>query len=59
MTTAIKTILSGAGKKKHLQRKTLDRLALLAGFQSWNDLHATLQGESDAQINYSDESAAR
>lgn len=54
MTTHIKSLLEGVGKKKHLQRKTLDRFALLAGFQSWNDLHAALQGENDAQLNYAD-----
>lgn len=54
MTTHIKNLLEGAGKKKHLQRKTLDRFALLAGFQSWSDLHAALQGENDAQLNYAD-----
>lgn len=54
MTTYIKNLLEGAGKKRHLQRKTLDRFALLAGFQSWNDLHDALQGQNDAQTNYSE-----
>lgn len=32
---------------------TLDRLALLTGFQSWEDLQETLRGETDGQVNIS------
>lgn len=34
--------------------KTLDRLALLAGFQSWNDLKKALHGDNDGDLNYND-----
>ena len=33
-------------------RKTLDRLSLLAGFQDWNDFQEALHGEANAQTNY-------
>ena len=35
-------------------KKTLDRLALFAGFQNWHDLQEALHGETDGQINYED-----
>ena len=34
--------------------KTLNRLALFAGFQNWNDLQTALHGDNDAQLNYED-----
>lgn len=40
---------------KHLSAGTLDKLALLAGFQSWEDLNDAIHGDSDAQINYEDD----
>lgn len=39
------------GKEKPSQ-ETLDRIALFAGFQKWEDLQTTLHGDSDGQINY-------
>ena len=44
--------LQAAEKPK---RKTLDRLALFAGFQTWNDLRIALRGDADAQLNYEDD----
>ena len=41
--------VSGAEKPSP---KTLDKLALLAGFQSWDDFHDALHGDDDAQVNY-------
>ena len=41
------------GKEKP-SKKTLDRLALFAGFQNWKDLNAALHGENDAKLNYED-----
>ncbi|MCR5076759.1 MAG: hypothetical protein K6A82_01825 [Prevotella sp.] len=41
------------GKEKP-SKKTLDRLALFAGFQNWTDLRAALHGENDAKLNYED-----
>lgn len=35
-----------------LSEKTLDRLALFAGFQKWDDLRKAVQGSSDGQTNY-------
>jgi hypothetical protein len=33
-------------------KKTLDRLSLLAGFQSWESFQEALHGEADAKTNY-------
>ena len=41
--------VSGAEKPS---KKTLDKLALLAGFQNWDDFHDALHGEDDARVNY-------
>ena len=40
-----------SGKEKPRQ-ETLDRIALFAGFQKWEDLIAALHGDSDARMNY-------
>lgn len=40
--------------KHHFSRETLDRFALLAGFQSWDDLDKAIHGDTDASINYRD-----
>jgi len=40
------------GKEKPSQQ-TLDRLALLAGFQSWADFQDALHGTGDGLVNYS------
>ncbi|SFG46128.1 hypothetical protein [Prevotella sp. KH2C16] len=40
---------------KHLSGETLDRLALLTGFQTWDDLQEALRGEGDASLNYEDD----
>ena len=39
------------GKEKP-SRQTLDKLALLAGFQSWDDFHEALHGDDDGNLNY-------
>lgn len=41
-------------RRERPSRRTLDRLALFAGFQTWEDLRATFHGDTDAQINYED-----
>ena len=41
--------------KEELSAKTKDRIALLAGFQSWEDFKDAFYGDADAQINYEDE----
>lgn len=45
--------VSKASREKP-SRRTLDRLALLAGFQDWDDLRTALRGTNDAGLNYKD-----
>lgn len=45
--------MSSAKPEKPSQR-TLDRLALFAGFQNWSDLQQALHGTNDATLNYKD-----
>ncbi|UKK48858.1 hypothetical protein L6475_02475 [Prevotella sp. E9-3] len=33
-------------------KKTLDRLSMLAGFQSWETFQEALHGDADARTNY-------
>lgn len=42
-------------RKEKLSDATLDKLALLAGFQNWKDLKIALHGENSAELNYDDE----
>lgn len=42
------------GKRK-LSKEACNRLALFAGFQSWDDLLHTLRGDTDASINYEEQ----
>jgi len=44
-------------KKENLSPATLNKLALLAGFQNWHDLQMALHGNADASVNYDDEQA--
>lgn len=44
-----------AQNRHPLSPETRNRLALLAGFQSWDDLQDTLHGETDASVNYGNE----
>lgn len=39
------------GKRK-LSAAAKNRLALFAGFQSWDDLDDTIHGDTDASVNY-------
>ena len=41
--------------KEQLSVKAKDCIALLAGFQSWDDFKDAFYGDADAQINYEDE----
>jgi len=43
-------------KKNGLSVEAKNRIALLAGFQSWDDFMGAFKGDADAQINYEDES---
>ena len=40
-----------SGKEKPTA-ETLDKLALLVGYQSWDDFHEALHGEGDGSLNY-------
>ncbi|GAB6977086.1 hypothetical protein [Prevotella falsenii] len=41
--------------KEKPSKKTLDRLALFAGFQNWKDLQTAIHGGGDGQLNYEEE----
>ena len=43
-----------AAKPEKPSQRTLDRLALFAGFQDWKDLQKALHGTNDASLNYKD-----
>ena len=54
-TSAIKRIWERVKNHEHISTATLNKLALFAGFQSWQDFDETLHGETDAEINYEDD----
>lgn len=45
--------LLSSGRKP--SAKTLDRLALLAGFQNWQEMRENMRGESDAAFSFEDD----
>lgn len=45
----VRSYLTGAEKPS---KETLDKLALFAGFQSWEDFQDALHGKDDGSINY-------
>lgn len=51
---ALKKLLSAVEKEllHKPNRKTLDRLSLLVGFQDWDSFQDALQGEADGHTNY-------
>ncbi len=51
---ALKKLLEAVEKEllKKPNRKTLDRLSLLAGFQNWDSFQDALHGDADAKTNY-------
>lgn len=51
---ALKKLLEAVEKEllKKPNRKTLDRLSLLAGFQDWDSFQDALHGDADAKTNY-------
>lgn len=51
---SLKKLWELATGKRKLSKEAKDRLALFAGFQSWNDLDDALHGNADASINYAD-----
>ncbi|QUB76853.1 hypothetical protein J5A58_08835 [Prevotella melaninogenica] len=53
-SASLKKIIGYFKGKEKPSKKTLDRLALFAGFQNWKDLNAALHGENDAKLNYED-----
>lgn len=53
-TNSLKRLKGYFTGKEKPSKKTLDRLALFAGFQNWHDLSKALHGENDAKLNYED-----
>ena len=53
-SSSLKKVVDYFKGKEKPSKKTLDRLALFAGFQNWKDLNAALHGENDAKLNYED-----
>ena len=53
LLSAVEKELLKKPKLKKPNRKTLDRLSLLAGFQDWDSFQEALHGEADAKANYS------
>lgn len=51
---ALKKLLAAVEKEilKKPDRKTLDRLSLLAGFQDWQSFQDALHGDAGADENY-------
>ena len=53
---ALKKLLAAVEKEllKKPDRKTLDRLSLLAGFQNWDSFQDALHGDADAKTNFAE-----
>jgi len=51
---ALKKLLEAVEKEllHKPNKKTLDRLSMLAGFQNWDTFQEALHGEADAKTNY-------
>ena len=51
---ALKKLLAAVEKEllSKPDRKTLDRLSMLAGFQSWDSFQDALHGDTSADENY-------
>ncbi len=51
---ALRKLLEAVEKEllKRPNRKTLDRLSLLAGFQDWDSFQEALHGEAGPRANY-------
>jgi hypothetical protein len=51
---ALKKLLEAVEKEllRKPNRKTLDRLSLLAGFQDWDTFQEAIHGEADGRTNY-------
>lgn len=51
---ALKKLLAAVEKEllHKPNRKTLDRLSLLVGFQDWESFQDALQGDADGKTNY-------
>lgn len=50
--SVLKKVWNHVRRAEHLSPETLDKLALLAGFQSWKDFQKTLHGDDDGFGNY-------
>lgn len=54
---ALKKLLEAVEKEllRKPNRKTLDRLSLLAGFQDWDSFQDAIHGDADGNTNYNPE----
>ncbi|MCH3981324.1 MAG: hypothetical protein LKE41_05315 [Prevotella sp.] len=53
-STTVKKLGRYLSRIENPSLKTLNRLALLAGFQDWKSLKDTVHGDTDASVNYED-----
>ncbi len=56
-SSSLKKMWEVALGKRKLSKHTLNRLALFAGFQDWDDLDDAIHGEVDASVNYKEKGA--
>ncbi len=49
---SLKKLLELVTGKRKLSLAARNRLALFAGFQSWDDLEDAIHGDADASVNY-------
>ena len=54
---ALRRLLEAVEKEllRKPNRKTLDRLSLLAGFQDWDSFQDAIHGDADGNTNYNPE----
>lgn len=50
--SSLKKLLELVTGKRKLSLAARNRLALFAGFQSWDDLEDAIHGDADASVNY-------
>ena len=50
--SSLKKLMEIVTGKRKLSKGALNRIALFAGFQSWQDLDDAIHGNADASVNY-------
>lgn len=58
-SASLRKLWDALSGRRRLSIKTLDRLALLTGFQDWGDLRDALHGDVDASVNYEADDESR